>query len=302
MSNQGFSISSTSYRQQQPMDLDTMRSLVPSAFASGAHESRSARYTYIPTSEVISAMLRAGFQPFSATQGTTRDASKSEFTKHLIRFRHPDYSLQPKVGDSVPEVVLINSHDGSTAYKLMAGLWRLICSNGLMVADSTIDSLSVNHKGNIADRVIEGSFQLVGQAEASLERINEWNHLQLTAGEQAAFAETAHSYRFADDQGEIHTPITPAQLLTPRRYEDRNAAAPTLPRPDLWHTMNVVQENAIRGGLHGTQWSTNPDTGRREHKRITTREIRGIDQDVRLNKALWSLSEKMAALKQEQAA
>ena len=91
-------------------------------------------------------------------------------------------------------------------------------------------------------------------------------------------------------------------LTLPRRYEDRNAAAPTLPRPDLWHTMNVVQENAIRGGLHGTQWSTNPDTGRREHKRITTREIRGIDQDVRLNKALWSLSEKMATLKHEQAA
>lgn len=302
MSANTFNIAGNSYLQQQPISLSTIRMTAPSAFANAAHESRTSRYTYIPTVEVITAMINAGFRPFSATQATARDESKIGYTKHMIRFRHPDFSLNPIVGDSVPEVVLVNSHDGSTAYHLMAGLWRLICSNGLMVSDSTIRSLSVPHKGNIAAKVIEGSFQLVSQVDESLERINEWSHLQLTSGEQTAFAETAHNFRFADSEGNISTPITPRQLLAPRRHEDMNSLNHSLPRPDLWHTMNVVQENSIRGGLSGIQFTTNPDTGRREHRRITTREVRGIDQDVRLNKALWSLSEKMAELKGAQAA
>jgi hypothetical protein len=289
-------------RLQNPLTLDELRHYAPSAFATEPHESRSARYTYIPTSEVIAGLMREGFQPFKATQGRSRVAGKAEYTKHLIRFRHPDsFNAIQKVGDSVPEVVLVNSHDGTSAYKLSAGLFRLVCSNGLMVSDSTVPMLSIQHKGDIVRDVIEGSFQIVGQSEKALARADEWNQLQLTAGEQGAFAEAARELRFADVEGQIKTPITAEQLLRPRRNEDADGPVdwrrPAAPKPDLWHTLNVVQENTVRGGLHGTQRGTDPQTGRRTMRRVTTREVRGIDQDVKLNRALWMLAERMAELK-----
>lgn len=289
-------------RQQTPLTLDALRHYAPSAFATAAHESRSARYTYIPTSDVIAGLMREGFQPFKATQSRCRIAGKTDFTKHMIRFRHPDsFNAIQHVGDSVPEVVLVNSHDGTSAYKLSAGLYRLVCSNGLMVSDCTVPMLSVQHKGNIVDEVIEGSFQIVQDSEKALARADDWNQLQLTAGEQNAFAEAARELRFADAEGEIKTPITAEQLLRPRREADANGPIswrePGAPKPDLWHTMNVVQENVIRGGLHGTLRGIDPNTKQRTFRRVTTREVKGIDQDVKLNRALWMLAERMAELK-----
>ena len=292
---------SVALRLQNPLSMDELRHYAPSAFATSAHESRSARYTYIPTSDVIDGLMREGFQPFKATQGRSRVAGKAEYTKHMIRFRHPDsFSAIQKVGDSVPEVVLVNSHDGTSAYKLSAGLFRLVCSNGLMVSDSTVEMLSIQHKGDIVRDVIEGSFQIVGQSEKALARADEWNQLQLTAGEQGAFADAARQLRFSDVEGKITSPITAEQLLRPRREADAvgliNWRTPAAPKPDLWHTLNVVQENVVRGGLHGTQRGVDTN-GRPTFRRVTTREVRGIDQDVKLNRALWMLAERMAELK-----
>jgi uncharacterized protein DUF932 len=44
----------------------------------------------------------------------------------MLRFRHEDVSQSLAVDDVIPEVVLINSHDGTSAYKLIAGLYRLM--------------------------------------------------------------------------------------------------------------------------------------------------------------------------------
>jgi hypothetical protein len=234
---------------------------------------------------VIEAMIKAGFQPFSAVQSRTRTEGKSEFTKHMIRFRHQDVSRSLAVGDVIPEVVLINSHDGTSAYKLIAGLYRLVCSNGMMVSDAEIDAINVTHKGNILRDVVEGSRRLIADTQKSIGTVQRWTRLQLTDGEQRAFAESAHTLRFADSDGNVTTPITPAQLLAPRRREDVGG--------DLWRTFNRVQENVIAGGLSAIQRDAN---GRRV-RRISTRRINGIDQDVKLNRSLWQLASRMAELK-----
>lgn len=280
-----FTYGSPANRKQEPLTLDQIARYAPSALATAPHSSRSDRYTYIPTMNIIEGMMREGFQPFKASQSISRIEGKSAFTKHMIRFRHQDVSQAIAVGDSVPEIVLINSHDGTSAYKLIGGIFRLVCSNGLVVAESTTGSIAVMHKGNILENVIEGSYRIVEDSKKALGAIGIWGNLQLTAGEQTAYAEAAHTLRFADAEGKTTTPITASQLLKPRRAED--AAA------DLWHTMNRVQENVIRGGLHGVQ----RDPGGRRLRAVTTREVKGIDQDVKLNRALWQLAERMAELK-----
>ena len=271
-------------RNQTPLTLDEIAQRAPSALATRPYDAMSAKYTYVPTLAVIEAMIAAGFQPFSATQSRTRVAGKGDFTKHLIRFRHSDVGPLV-VGDVIPEVVLINSHDGTSAYKLIAGLYRLVCSNGMMVSDAEIDAINVAHKGDIVGEVIEGSHRLIADTQKSLGTVRNWTQPQLTDGEQHAFAESAHTLRFADAEGKITTPITPTQLLMPRRREDVGS--------DLWHTLNRVQENVIAGALSAVQ----RDADGRRVRRVSTRRINGIDQDVRLNRALWSLAEKMAALK-----
>jgi hypothetical protein len=278
-----------SSKHTQPLTIEEIGQIAPSALAVRAHESRSDRYAYIPTLDVIKGMMDAGFQPFKASQSISRVEGKGDFTKHMIRFRREGAQLS-NVGDSIPEVVLINSHDGTSAYKLIAGMFRLVCSNGLVIADSTIASVSVHHKGNILDNVIEGSYRIVSDSEVAMERVAQWSNLQLTTGEQSAFAEAAHTMRFADSEGTVTTPITPTQLLAPRRHWDNGN--------DLWHTFNRVQENVIQGGLSARTRSSYDELGRFvPSRRVSTREIKGIDQDVRLNRALWTLAEKMAELR-----
>jgi len=280
-----FNSRSFTHRNQTALTIDEIARRAPSALATRPYDGMSAKYSHIATLGVIEAMIAAGFQPFSATQSRTRIPGKGDFTKHMLRFRHGDVSQSLAVGDVIPEVVLINSHDGTSAYKLIAGLYRLVCSNGLMVSDREIDSISVMHKGDVLKNVVESSHRLIGDTQKSLATVQNWTQLQLTDGEQTAFAESAHKLRFAGADGNVTTPITPAQLLEPRRRDDDGN--------DLWRTFNRVQENMTAGGLSAVQRDTN---GRRI-RRVSTRRINGIDQDVRLNRALWELAAKMAALK-----
>jgi hypothetical protein len=106
----------------------------------------------------------------------------------------------------------------------------------------------------------------------------------LDDGEREAFAEAAHFLRVADAHGEVNTPVKPQQLLEPRRANDRSR--------DLWTVFNTIQENVIRGGLYATGRDAN-----NRRRSVRTRPINGIDQDIRLNKALWVLAERMAAIK-----
>lgn len=268
-----------------PLTDDQIMRLAPSAFATEAHDSRSERFAVIPTSGIIAAMRREGFQPYSARQARTRDASRQDFTKHLIRFRHADSLAAAKVGQTFPEVVLVNANDGSSAYKLMAGLFRIVCLNGMIVSERQHGNVTVHHKGDVRRQVIEGSFEVLEESRRAIDAAANWQGVTLSRDEQMALADAAHTVRFAEADGSINTPIQPLQLLAARRTADTGA--------DLWSTFNRVQENVIRGGLSAY---ARDDRGRRL-RRVTTKEVQGIDGDVRLNRALWALGERMAQLR-----
>lgn len=264
---------------------DQLRKFAPSIFATSAHESRSERFQPIPTIDVLRGLMREGFMPVGAKQSTSRDASKVAFTKHLIRLRKLDTEVKHRVGDTVCEILLKNANDGTSAYDLMAGLFRIRFLNSLVAQTGTIDAVKVRHSGDVQGKVIEGTYRVLEQAQAALAAPADWSGLRLGRDEAAAFAEAAHVLRFGDAEGNVATPIQPQALLMPRRHDDR--------ADDLWTTFNVVQENVIRGGLRGVQ--RNADGTRR---RVTTRAVNGIDQDVKLNKALWIVAQAMAGHRQ----
>ena len=223
MSSHNFTIGTRQNRVQTPLTLEDIARRAPSALATRPYEGMSKRYTYVPTINIIEGMMKSGFMPFSATQSLTRIEGKQPFAKHMLRFRHQDAAQTLAVGDIIPEVVLLNSHDGECTFWLMAGLYRLACSNGLMVAEGVIASIIVRHTGNILQDVVNGSHQLTENAGKGLNTVKAWQQLQLTDGEQHAFASAAHTLRFADAEGKTTTPITADQLLAPRRYADNGS-------------------------------------------------------------------------------
>lgn len=269
-------------RTDEGFALAEIRNIAPAIFAEGKHSSRSERYTYIPTGEVISGLLDNGFRAVELRQGGSRDDEKRGFTKHMIRLRHSD-AKSALVGTSQvsPEVVIVNSHDGTSSYQLFEGAFRFICTNGLIFGELS-KSIKVPHKGNVIDRVIEGSFSVIETAKETVEQARELNAIQLTRDEQQVFARAALAYRFEDA---ATAPVQPEQVIRARRQADID--------PTLWNVFNRAQENLIRGGLSGR--TINAETQQVRH--VTTRPVNGIDGNRDLNRALHTLATEFAKLK-----
>ena len=219
---------------------DEMRLAAPSIFAARPHASRSERFRAIPTIEVLRGLEQEGFFAVGVKQSASRDATKTDYTRHMIRLRRLDNAQKYRVGDAVCEIILRNANDGTSAYELMAGLFRIRCLNSLVARIATIDSIKVRHSGDALEKVIDGTYRVLGQAEAVLAAPQDWSRIALDYDAKAALAASAHALRFGDADGKVATPIRPEQLLTPRRADDR--------ADDLWTTLNVIQENVIRGG------------------------------------------------------
>ena len=268
-----FSHRSPVLRSNHPLSDDQIRAVAPSIFADTPHESRSERYSYIRTATVLTELRKEGFQPFMVCQTRVRHEDRRDYTKHMLRLRHASQIN----GDEANEIILINSHDGTSSYQMLAGMFRFVCQNGLVCGDTFAD-VRVHHKGNVIDHVIEGAYEVLHGFEQVQDSRDAMRAIALDDGEAEVFARSALVLKY-DEPGKT-LPITESQILRPRRFDDTHA--------DLWSTFNRVQENLVKGGLTGR--SAN---GRQQR----TRPVQGIDQNVRLNRALWLLAEGLRKLK-----
>jgi hypothetical protein len=267
--------SETVFRSASPLSNETLLHYAPSVGAASAHADRSERYTYIPTLAVVDGLRKEGFMPFEVRQTKCRSLDRRDYTKHLLRLRHESMITAAR-DQEVPEIVLLNSHDGTSSYRLMGGVFRLVCENG-MIAGNIHDDVCVRHSGNVVDEVIEGSYRVLDDLKEIGSRIADYKSTALTRGEQMAFANAALQLRWEEGKA----PVLPEQIIAPQRYADRGT--------DLWTTFNVAQERLVKGGVRGRG-----ATGRR----MTTREVGGVTENVRLNRALWTLADQLAKLKQ----
>jgi len=250
----------------------------PSVFAETARADRSGKYAFIPTSQVLGALEAEGWQVRDANQTRIRKGPK-EYAKHLLRLAHP--SIPPVLEGLHPELILVNSHDGSSSYTLMAGFFRLACSNGLIVRDGNLGEVRVRHTGDVVRDVLEGSARIMADVPELTRQVREFSAIDLSDSERLIYAESALRSRYGvGESGQNLAPITAESVLSVRRSEDR--------KRDLWHTFNVVQENIMKGGQRGRT-----ETG----KRTRTRSIASVNASVDVNRALWFLTSEMAKLK-----
>jgi len=252
--------------------IDDLRHKAPAVFAAGAHESLSQKYTFLPTERVLSGLMSVGFVPVDARQARSRKGSPAH-ARHVVRLRRRFETVALR--DAVPEVVFLNSHDGTSAYQLRLGLFRAVCTNGLIVSVGAFPAYSVAHRGDIVDEVVTAALEASGRFESLAGRVDRMEQRRLDQDEQIAFAGKALALRFPEPE---KAGMQPSKLLGIRRTEDTT--------DDLWTILNRVQENLLGGGL-----TRMTETGRMSR----TRRITSIRENVRLNSRLWDLAEEVLA-------
>ena len=251
----------------QTLSPEVLQHTAPAVFAPSAHERLTAAYTFVPTERVLEALAQAGFFPVEARQARTRTASPLH-ARHLIRLRRRLETVALK--EAVPELLLLNSHDGTSAYQLRVGLYRAVCTNGLVVSVGVMPAWRVLHRGDVVDEVVRGALEMSERFGVLATQVERMERTILDEGQRLAFATEALALRFPNDRPGA---MTPADLLRPRRSEDVG--------DDLWHVLNVLEEALLQGGV----------VRRSARNRLTrTRRITAIREGLRLNSALWDLA------------
>jgi hypothetical protein len=264
----------TSNFKAEALSNDVLRLQAPSIFAERPMNGLSFRYTFVPTTEIIAGLREKSWLPVHTEQQRTRSALRFGFQKHLIRFRRAEQ--MQTLDEWNAELVLTNSHDAGCAYILQVGIYRRLCSNGLVVSDQEFEAIRFRHAHLRTEEVVAASFRILEYVPKLGALIDRFRSRQLNDSEALIFARNALLLRYDTLE---QSPVDARTLLTLRRAEDQSS--------DLWTTFNRVQENLVRGGL---------SDGRRNRlgRLRTLRALSGIDSKIGLNKGLWSLAEQMA--------
>jgi hypothetical protein len=252
----------------------TLRSQAPSIFASGPMQGVSSRYTFVPTARIVDGLREQDWVPVDVEEQRIRKEARRGYQKHLIRFRRAEQ--MQTLDEWNVELVLLNSHDRGCAYQLHAGIFRRICSNGLVMSEGSFEAIRFRHSKLETDEVVRASFRLIEFVPKVGELVNRFRSRQLDVRESLDLACHAMLLRYPSVS---EAPVDAETLLKARRSEDEGT--------DLWKTMNRVQENLVQGGLS--------DFHRDRRGRLrSVRALRGIDSKVSLNKGLWGLAERLA--------
>jgi hypothetical protein len=254
-------------RRKTVMELDTVRTNYPELFLDVAAPGLSSKYRVYPTGHIIEEMYKEGWAVVNVSMKGRLDLEAKHAPKHQIGFRRRDQmSYVPTVGDVIVEPHLTNSYDGTCAYVVDAGLYRLACANGLMLPESVSLSSRVRHTGHDVADVIEGTFRVLDQVPAIGALMDTMKSRVNTFEQRLDFATKAAVTRWGED-----VPIDPKGLLDTRRREDT--------MNNQWITLNVVQENLLNGGFR--------DKTGRKVRAVTSFEERG-----RINKEIFELAMK----------
>lgn len=262
--------------------------LPTSATADHARNGLSDRYGFIPTHDIVRAFADNDWVVTGATEAKCRKEANRGFQKHLIRFAHRS-QLELGRTDRI-ETVLINSHDGNSSVQVGAGVFRMACANGVIIADSVVASVRLSHVGLSLDQVVGASHQILGSADLVSARIDAWKNTPISDDDAMHLAEQGIILRWGNLPPQDR-PVTPITMLQVRRMDD--ARRPDASR-DLWTTFNVVQENLIRGGVKDAHSRPNPrSTRQRSFGKV--RGLKSLTDNVRVNKGLWEVAEVIAA-------
>jgi len=250
------------------MSLKEVQDQCPSAFTNVSAPNVSSNYTHIPTSQVIQDMITLGWTPVSAQEVKAR--KNKGFQKHIISFQNQNLIVKAADGDDAyPELLLTNSHDGKNAFHLRVGLYRLVCSNGLVVADAEFNNVSIRHMGYTFEELQEQVTMMLNTLPNLVNKINTFRDTTLSDEQMLEFAHKAVALRWKDQD----VACDPIELIASQRNQDND--------PNLWNVFNRIQEKLVNGGISYTK-------GNKTRK---VRALKNFTADINFNSELWQLAE-----------
>jgi hypothetical protein len=252
------------------MTTDEIRSKANSIFAAKGAETTSQHYSHIPTFKIIEDMELLGWGVVDVKQIKAR--KNAGYQKHLVVFRNNDIIIDGKDGDTVfPQILLTNSSDGKNAFTFRAGLFRLICENGLVISTQDFADLKIRHMGYDFEELQKTISAIVEKLPLTVESMNKFKQTQLEEEQILRFAKEALTVRFGEDEMKRIT-IDYNEFVKPIRKEDEGS--------DLWSVFNRVQEKVLEGDFeYGYATKTRK-----------ARRIKNFNQDIALNSKLYELA------------
>jgi hypothetical protein len=237
------------------------------------------KYLFVNTETIIDDLSKLGWEPVTAAMRKSR-GKDTIFSKHMVSFQNPDIKITSADGDdSYPRIIMTNSHDGLQAFKFSVGIFRLVCSNGLVIADEKFSEFKIKHKGYTFAELRQVISEAVKDLPNKVEVLNSMRNRELTKEEQEKLALDAMLVRAGITPGSekakefAYDEETIQDILEPKRDEDRGN--------DLWKTFNVIQEKITQGDFHAAL------KGAKVRK---VRKIKSFEKDLDVNKKLFKLA------------
>ena len=253
---------------------DQIRNSSPLVFADApTNPDVSKRYLFVNTETIIDDLEKLGWLPVQAAQRKSRKEGSTIFSKHMVAFQNPDIKITSEDGDhAYPRILLSNSHDGMQAFKFSVGIFRLVCSNGLVVADEQFSDFKIKHKGYTFGELRKVVRQAVADLPNRVQVMNDMKNRILTEDEKRKMALDAMLIR-AGVKELKYDEETLTDILEPKRKADKGN--------DLWRVFNVIQEKITQGDFHAAL------KGAKVRK---VRKIKSFEKDLKVNKELFKLA------------
>ena len=247
-------------------DTGQMHKLAPALFAKSAHPKMTQRYSFTNTYDILLHMHNRGFKVTSVQGGTSR------YNKVLVRMRPTLYEQQ----DYAPELVLLDSHDGSSRLKLFLGFITFLCMNGCIAGDILYGKSFMHLSPDLMAQIMLELDDMGGHVDKLDKRVAAMKSYKVTDTERLVLADTAVKMRFGEDRSGSFVADMRQKLLKPRRPSDENSNT-------MFNALNVVQENAMRGGMN---YMSN-------NRLLRMRDVRSVTMTTNLNQALWKQAEEL---------
>ena len=260
---------------------EQIKKACPVVFTEKASNEVSEHYTHIPTNQVIDDMRELGWGVIDAKQVAARKKATKGYQKHMVVFRHPDLMVEGADGDNVwPQIIMTNSHDGKNSFTFQAGMYRFVCSNGLVIADQEFGSMKIRHMGYDFNTLRETINEMVEKLPLTVESMNKFKNTELSEPQKYDLARKALATRLKvqkDQKVDQIYKIDLDEFLKPVREEDAGN--------DLWSVFNLVQEKVVEGDFEYV-------SGVKMRK---ARKIKNFKQDLNVNQKLFEVAKEFVA-------
>lgn len=262
---------------------DEIRQRCPLVFATSPTNSKvSEKYTVANTYTVIQDMEKLGWKVVRAAQRRATKKSSGRFSYHMVALQNPDIKITKQVdgGEEIvecfPQIILTNSHDGLSCFQFRVGLYRCICSNGLVISDAELSEFKIRHIYYSFENLRAVVGRILEALPSKVERMSQMSNVLLSEDQKLDFAKKALSIRKGVKEEELQMDEeTYKDLLTPVRKEDEGSS--------LWNVYNVLQEKIVKGGY------TTAEEGKKARKvRKVTSFIKELDFSRRIDEVAQS--------------